>query len=232
MFARNRTQLTRARRTTAGLIAILVVAAFPLSTGAARSKPSGDRQSTAKRLSLNPYGALLSGGASFFLSGFDAPIRLPANGGTPALAIGFTLPHDFTGTDPLTAGTNDLVEGSLLVEILWETQATDCDFLLQTNFLYRARAGQPRDGGSASGDLDPVDATSPFRLNLAPGIVLTAPATPHETAKVRYLITSGSGDFPVLQAGDAVTFGIYREDLPADSCAEDLGIAGISIVYE
>jgi hypothetical protein len=55
----------------------------------------------------------------------------------------------------------------------------------------------------------------------------------HETARVTFSITPTPDEFPTLRPGDAVNFGIFREDRVAenDTCTEELGIAGISIVY-
>jgi hypothetical protein len=176
------------------------------------------------RLSLDPYSASLAGGATVIQSGFDAPLRLPANSGTPRFALGFTIPQDYAPDTPLR------------IVILWETPATQCTFFLRANLLFRARAGQPRDFGNATGGLEPLSASTAFTLIAASGIVMAAPATAHETARVTFTITPTPGEFPTLRRGDAVNFGIFREDRDAanDTCTGELGelgIAGLSIVY-
>lgn len=173
------------------------------------------------RLSLTPQAALLDNGASLLRSGFDAPIRLPANGSTPSLALGFTIPNDYASNT------------ALRLIILWESPATQCDFVLRSGSLFRARAGQPRDFGDASAGLRPVNASTPFSLPFTGTIMMAAPNTAHRTARVRFNITSTPGEFPAFRSGDAVNFGIFRDDsaLFSDTCSGDLGIAGISIVY-
>jgi hypothetical protein len=170
------------------------------------------------RLSLNPYAVVVAGGATLVLSGFDAPLRLP-NAGNPNFGTGFTIPNDY------------LPNGTLKVQILWETPSTGCDFHLLPNLLFRARTGQPRDFGNAVGGLSAVNASTPFTLSGGGGIIMAAPATAHETARVRFNIVPDN-DFPTLQPGDAINFGFYRQSASVnDTCTGDLGIAGFSIVY-
>ncbi len=170
------------------------------------------------RLSLNPYGVAVGNGASVIQSGFDAPIRLPKSG-NPTFAIGFTIPLDYVANTPLK------------VQILWETPSTACSFFLGTSFLFRARAGQPQDSGSASAGLLPVNASTTFTV-IGDGIRMDAPATAQQTARVRFDIMPTPSEFPTLQAGDAVNFGLSRHSADAnDTCSEELGIAGISIGY-
>jgi hypothetical protein len=172
------------------------------------------------RLSLSPYGVLAGNGASLISSGFDAPLRLPAKASTPSFTLGFTIPKDYVPDTPLK------------IIILWETLDTQCTFYLRPNLLFRARAGHPRDFGAASGGLEAVNASTSFSLT-GSGIVMEAPLAAHETARVRFKIVPTPGEFPTLQAGDAVNFGIFREDRDTtnDTCDQELGIAGISIVY-
>jgi hypothetical protein len=164
----------------------------------------------------------MDGGASLIGSGYDGPIRLPANNAFPSFALGFTIPHDY------------VANADLIVEIVWETPATGCNFHLRPSFLFRARAGHPRDFGGASSGLNAVDATTTFTIG--PGnaqqITMAAPATAHDGAKVRFRLFPVPGEFPTLQPGDAVDFGIARYDAdPRDTCTQVLGVAGISIVY-
>lgn len=172
-----------------------------------------------KSLSLNPYGALLSGGATALQSGYDGPIRLPANGSTPNLALGFVIPSDYI---PNTA---------LIIDVLFETPALDCNFELRPSFLFRARLGHPRDFGGASAGLEAAGASTPSTLT-AGGIIMAAPGTAFDVGLVRFSIKPTPGEFQTLQPGDAVNFGIFREDRTnADSCRDTLGIAGISVNY-
>lgn len=172
------------------------------------------------RLSLDPYAALLEDGASL-ISGFNPPIRLPANVSTPNFSLGFTIPNDYKPNTPLA------------LVILWASPATQCNFALRSNFLFLARAGSPRDGRRSVADgLDPVNASTSFSLISPQTIVMAASATSRQTERVRFDITA-AGFAPTLQSGDAVDFGIFREDRSAaDTCAQDLGIAGVSVVYQ
>lgn len=170
------------------------------------------------RLSLDPYAALLGEGASL---NFNPPINLPANASTPNFSFGFTIPNDYRPNTPLA------------LVMLWASPATQCNFALRSNFLFLARAGRPRDGRTfVSEGLDPVNASTPFSLTSPHRIVMAAPATSRQTERVRFDITA-AGFAPTLQSGDAVDFGIFREDdSAADTCAQDLGIAGVSVVYQ
>jgi hypothetical protein len=181
------------------------------------------------RLSLDPHAATLRLGARFLISGYDAPLRLPANGDTPEFSLGFTIPNDYEPNTPLK------------VIILWESPSTRCDYILQSGSLFRARDGQPRDFGDAAGGLEPVSASTTFTILPAHRIRMEAAATAHQTASVRFDITPTPGEFPTLQSGDAVVFAIgRRDDEPGDTCndasadegTDELGIAGVSIVYE
>jgi len=157
---------------------------------------------------------------SLLPSSFDAPIRLPANLSRPSYAQGFTIPNDYARNT------------ALRVIILWESPATQCDFVLLPNILFRARAGQPRDFGGGAEGLVPVNASTSFTVT-GNTITMAAPTTAHQTARVQFNITPTPGEFQTLQSGDAVNFGIFRDDLDTnDTCDEDLGIAGISIVYQ
>lgn len=171
------------------------------------------------RLSMNPYAVAVDGGAFLLLSGFDAPLRLP-NSGVPQFATGFTIPDDYVPDTPLK------------VRILWETPSTDCMVHLFPNLLFRARAGQPRDGGNAVGGLAAVNASTAFSLSGAGGIFMDAPATAHTTGRVNFNIVPTPGEFPSLMPGDAINVGFFRSSGSAnDTCTGELGIAGISILY-
>ncbi len=173
-------------------------------------------------VSLNPYGAFLEGGAFLLRSGFDAPIRLPGAGEKPDFAFGFTLPFDYKSNTPVFA------------DLLWEAPDSDCDFVLKSNFLYRARTGKDLDAGEPAGGFDPIWASTDFSLDpVARSITMAAPEDAHETARARFRIIPTEGEFPTLRPGDTMTFGVFRDDtLAEDSCPGDLGIAGVAILYE
>ena len=172
------------------------------------------------RLSLNPLGAILDDGAIVQLSGGNAPLLLTGNSGVPNFGLSFTIPNDYKSDTPL------------ILEIVWEAYETDCNFLLAPNLLYRSRPGEAADGGGASSGLIALEATTDFTLS-GGRIQMAAPATEQESAKVRFEIGGDDEEFPSLDQGDGITFGIFRDDRGSeDSCTGELGISGISIVYE
>ena len=192
---------------------VLVVSILAVEIGA------GHAQADTNRLSLNPYAIAVDGGAFVALSGFDAPLRLP-DSGAPRFATGFTIPSDYAADTPLR------------VRILWETPSTGCEVHLFPYVLFRAGAGQPRDGGNAVGGLSAVGASTTFTLSGGGSIIMAAPATAHTTGRVTFRIVPTPGEFPDLRPGDAINFGLFRSaSSTADTCTGDLGIAGISVVY-
>ncbi len=171
------------------------------------------------RLSINPYGVFLDGGAKILMSGFEAPVRLPANAGVPNISFGFTIPNDYVPTTPL------------IVELLWETPDTGCSFVFGSNYMFRAAEGQNQDLGNPSGGFKPLDASTEFTLNEFT-ITTTAPEAAHKTAQLRFEIRSTAGEFDSLLAGDAVSLSLGRLDKnEEDTCQSDVGIAGISVIY-
>ena len=177
---------------------------------------------TTKRLSLNPYGSQLDHGASFILSGYDAPIILPENG-FPKFHHGFTIPDDYQG-------------GPLILELLVESEATSCDFHMRQTALFRMGVGEPHDWGGASDGLSPLDASDVlYSLPLGNGIVFTAPATPKESVQVRFKISDEGFSRP-FEPGDGIHFGIFRVAMlfaghDLDTCDLPLRVGGMSIVY-
>lgn len=174
---------------------------------------------TLKRLSLNPYGSHLEE-ASFVQSQSQAPIIFPPNY-RPALAHGFTIPDDYKG-------------GSLTLVLLVESQATNCDFHLRPNFLFRMQVGaEPSDTGAEFRALKA--STTPFTL-INGGIVFAAPDTVKETVEVQFEISDEGSPRP-FQPGDGIHFGLFRETLSGneapdrDTCYHPLHIGGMSIVY-
>ena len=172
------------------------------------------------RISINPYGVLLDGGAELAMGGFDAPVRLPGNGGVPNISFGFSMPNDY------------LPNSSLTLEVLWETSDTACNVLFGSNFMYRAGEGQAQDGGSPAGGFRPVGASTDNEVDDFVIIVAT-PENAHETGMVRFEIRATPGEFDSLLAGDAVNLSFGRLDRESDdSCEGDVGIAGLSVVYQ
>jgi hypothetical protein len=180
---------------------------------------------------LDPHAALLDQGAYFLVSGFDGPLRLPAIGsppGGPNFSLGFTIPDDYESNTPLK------------VVILWEGPSTGCDYALESNLLFRARDGESRDFGNVTAGFEPVSASTGFTLfHVGFAIAMQAPATAHQTASVVFEITPTPNEFPSLQGGDAINFGIFRpigehdsNGDPIDTCGDELGIAGVSILYQ
>jgi hypothetical protein len=172
-----------------------------------------------ERLSINPYGALLDAGAEFRMTGFEAPIRLPGEGGVPNFSFGFSLPNNY------------LPNSKIQVQVLWETGDTGCSFVFGSNFMYRAGEGQPQDSGSPSGGFRPLDASTPHEID---GFAMTveAPEDAHETAMLRFEVRTTAGEFDSLLSGDAVNISLGRLDRDdGDTCDGDVGIGGISIIY-
>jgi hypothetical protein len=165
--------------------------------------------SVARFINLNPYGAFIRGGATL-ATGFGpfSGIRLPASG-TPDFSFGFTVPPDYV------PGT------SLIVRLVWHSPSTSCGISLQPNFISVARPGRTHIiGPGASSGLDPVG-----------GSTLIAPATANQSSAKDYLITRPDG-VTDLRPGDSVIFGLFRSaGAGADTCAGDLVIQGVSILY-
>jgi len=204
---------------TATLNLLRVIAVFSIVVTILGLPPNSYAQELV-RLSLNPFGAHLDNGASLIASGFDAPIRLPANQNLPGFALGFTIPNDYKPNTPLR------------IVILWESPATKCIFALRPSFLFRAREGQPSNFSDAAGGLTPLRASTPFSL-AGDTITMAAPDTAHQTASVRFRITRTPVEFPTLRQGDAINFGVFRGDRQSgDTCNDGLGVAGVSIIYD
>lgn len=173
----------------------------------------------AERLSINPYGVLLSAGAEFRMTGFEAPIRLPGDGGAPNFSFGFSLPNNY------------LPNSRLQIEILWETGDTECNFVFGSNFLYRAGEGQPQDSGSPAGGLLPLGASTQFEVDDFV-ITVAAPEEAHETALLSFEVRTTPGEFDSMLSGDAMNLSVGRLDRDAgDTCEGDVGVGGISVVY-
>ena len=176
------------------------------------TEPATSSQSTTKRLSLNPYGSQLDGGASFLFHHGRAPIVLPT--GRPAFYHGFSVPDDYKG-------------GPLVIELLVESEAVGCNFNLRHDLLFR----MGMDSGNVTGDLRALSASSfPFGFPSVNAIQFAAPGNPDETVKLRYEIV-----YTPLEPGDGIHFGFFRvagaQDA-YDSCDLPLHVGGMSIVYD
>lgn len=163
-----------------------------------------------KFLTLDPYAAFLSGGATFTTGyGPNAGLRL-ADGANGSFYSGFTIPPNYT------SGT------TLSVRFLWHTSATNCSFAFLGNAISVARPGRTHiTGGSTDTGLTVVGGT---RLN--------APATSNQTMQTLVNITSPDGVTP-LQPGDSIIFSLFRAGNNAvDTCAAEMVIQSISVTYQ
>ena len=202
------------------LFLVGLVAGVLVGNGGMAILGSSVQSENTSRISINPYGVLLDGGAELTMGGFDAPVRLPSNGGVPNISFGYTTPNDY------------LPNSSMILEVLWETGDTECNALFGSNFMYRAGEGQAQDAGSPAGGFRPVGASTDNEIDDFVMIV-ASPEVAHETGMVRFEIRATPGEFDSLLAGDAVNLSFGRLDRESDdSCESDIGIAGLSIVYQ
>lgn len=178
---------------------------------------SGTAVAKEKRLSLNPYGSQLDNDASFVLSQSRAPIVLPAEF-RPTFYHGFTIPDDYEG-------------GPLTVELLVESDATNCDFHLRPDGMLRMRLRKFGDTGNAYADFQGQDASTTPHGIVANGVVFAAADVANETVRVRFEISDAGHDHP-LAPGDGIHFGIFREtNGNYDTCSLPLHVGGMSVVY-
>jgi len=172
------------------------------------------------RISINPYGVALNGGAELVMSGTEAPIMLPANESVPNMAFGYVIPNDYAPNS------------TMILEVLWETADTDCNMLFGSNFMYRAGEGQSHDNGSPAAGFRPAGASTSNEIDDFVMIV-AAPEESMETGMLRFEIRPTPGEFDSLLAGDAVNLSFGRLDRESDdSCDGDVGISGLSVVYQ
>ena len=161
-----------------------------------------------KYLTLNPYGALLGGGA-IISSGFGANsgIKFP-DSVTSSFGMGFVIPPNYVSGDAVT------------VNLLWHTASINCGIVFAPNSIAVARAGQTHlIGGSATTGLSVVG-----------GNTLTAPATANQSSIVQLSIIAPDGTS--LDAGDSVIFNMYRSSSSlGDTCTADLVVQGVSVMY-
>jgi hypothetical protein len=179
-------------------------------------------QAGSATIPLNPMSALVSEGASIEFSSFSGPLHVPQNG---AFAYGFNLPADYAINTPIR------------VVILWQTDPNDhlmdCQFSLASNGLFVTGQGEstvPK--GDSGGGLAPFKASTPYTVNLPRGqINFQSPTPSNTTQKVVYkIMNSADRGVRKYKPGYAVNFSIFRPR--TDSCAGDLIISGISLVYQ
>lgn len=173
-------------------------------------------------VSLNPFGAWRTDGASAQPGGFNGNLLLPANGSTPGLAFGFTVPPDY-GTGPLK------------VVVLWNNPTDSaCEFVLGSRFVYRARNGRAADGGTEAAGLAPSGASTAHATVLnGRGMAIGAPDPSGTTERMTFAIEPTQGQFAgPFKPGDAVNFGFARfDDHARDTCPGTVYVDSVSIEY-
>lgn len=172
-------------------------------------------------VSLSPYPLFLTDPARVEPSAFDGTLRLPAPtlASIPGFFGDFVIPADYDIGEPLN------------LRLLVAGTDTGCHFVLFPTLIVRARGEQPVDAGSNQA-LVPLRASTPFSTLPAGDLRFAATAQATRTLSVEFQIPALSGSFPELRAGDAVTFGFYRDGRrAADTCPQELQVAGLSIVY-
>lgn len=189
--------------------AVAILTFVVMTSGAALAKE--------KRMSLNPYGSQLDNDASFVLSQSRAPIVLPAEY-RPSFWHGFTIPDDYK-------------DGPLTVELLVESDATNCDFHLRPEGMLRMRLRKLGEVGNAYAEFEGRDAsTTPYGV-VSGGVVFSASDVANETVRVRFEISDEGHDHP-LAPGDGIQFGVFREtNGNYDTCSLPLHVGGMSVVY-
>jgi hypothetical protein len=163
----------------------------------------------AESFSINPYGAYLEGVAELADGSFgNSGIILPATGQS-SFAVGFVLPRDYQPDTPVR------------IRLIWHTPAVDCQIPLRTNFVDRTRRNHPPSSGNAAGGLEPAGGSD----------ALITSSLANEGHTKTYLLTADQG-FAEQLRGDAVALGFFRRPTElADTCDDDLIIAGIEIIY-
>jgi hypothetical protein len=164
-----------------------------------------------KFLSLNVFGTHL-GTTATFATGFgpNAGIIFPDNS-TGDLAVGFTIPPDYTPGTPL------------VVRFLWHTTATACEISFRANSLSVARAGRNHLVGPGS-----VSAG----MTVVGGELLAAPAVSNQTNETLMTIVSPVAGTD-LAPGDAINFGMFRSGAAGtDTCGAAMTIQGLGVEYQ
>jgi hypothetical protein len=162
-------------------------------------------QTVTRSLSINPYGTFIEGNAEFD-TGYNSTVG--AQGlilRNPNAGGTGSLHFAFTVPEDYAPGTQ------MVLRVLWRSDATLCVINLTNNSLYRS----PGNGGvTDSGGLSRQS-------------ILFASNNLLQTEVTLYNL-NGLGS---IQAGDAISAGLFRS-FNDDSCAGDLHILGLSIVYE
>lgn len=188
---------------------------------AAAALSAGTASAATQILGFNPYGARLTDNAIFQVNNGSGPIILQsATDQKATMSFAFTVPRDYKG------------DGALKVVFLWEGfNDSNCNVLFAPAFLYRARNGLPYDGGSPSAGLVGLSASTTF-TKIGTSIAVAAPATAGTDQRVTFEIRGTAGEFKApLKAGDAIAFGISRNDIAADTCVNNIAISGVSLQY-
>ncbi|MFA6163365.1 MAG: hypothetical protein WC685_08055 [Methylobacter sp.] len=170
--------------------------------------------SAARTFSIDPYGVNVTAPGSQPVGPFGGGISLP-NAGTPTLSFGFVIPSDYVPDTPIK------------ITLSWYTASTDCEFVLEPNYVSRTRPGHPFPTIIFPGDLtDGLAAKNGSNI-------LSVTSTPNVGNKKVYLLTPGQG-FDDQQPGDAFLVGFDRNSgSPSDTCTvPPLVIPGISIKYQ
>jgi len=179
-------------------------------------------QAGSATIPLNVMSAQVSDGASIKFSSFSGPLHVPQRG---EFAYGFNLPAHYAINTPIR------------VVILWQTDPNDhlmdCQFSLAGDGLFVTGQGEstvPK--GGANGGLVPFKASTPYTVDLPVAqINFQSPTPPNTTQKVVYkIMNSADRGVRKFKPGYVVNFSIWRP--PSDSCAGDLIISSISLVYQ
>jgi hypothetical protein len=155
-------------------------------------------------ISLDPWAAFVSGGATV-TDGYGpfGGINVP-DSGSASFAFGFTVPPDFR---PGTTAT---------LRLLWSSAGTSCTVNLRGSWVSAGRPGERHDvGASAESGLTRLDAMELGSLSRV-------------VRQTRFQLDSPSGDD--LRPGDHYGFSLYRDE-GADSCTHAVVIHGASITY-
>lgn len=164
---------------------------------------------TPKFISIDPLSVRVNAGTLATGFGPNAGLRL-ADSGSSQIAFGFTLPPDYTPGHPVT------------LRLVWHTDAIHCGIFFAPDFISFSRPGRTHlSQASASAGLKAVG-----------GDVLSASGVTNSSEAQEYLIESPEAG-TTLQPGDSILLGLYRSAThSSDTCAADLVIQGIQIIYE
>jgi len=159
-------------------------------------------QTVQRSLVLDPYGTYLENATRDF--GYNTTVGAQGAIVMPDPDASGLSQFRFGFTVPM-----DYVAGTdMLLVVAWRSDAISCVVDLRNSALYRSRPGAATDSGS-----------------LAKQSTMLAPDNLVNTEETVFDV-----GFLELQPGDAVQAGLYRSAI-LDSCAGDLHILGLSILY-